>query len=831
MKHHGRATITYNGMRLRSKPGATLNLGGTSRAPEPLDDGTVGYAESTAAPELSCTVPLTADLAVDHNLNLAMRISADVTRLMGGLAKGEGGLRKFGNAAKQEMAALGQFAGSMEGKLAQLGLGISAVAVGVQSARMDKDLKQLQLTAGATADEAKRLRTELINAQIATGQGADELKGGVDALVAGGLSLGEATATVKPMADTLAVAKTNADALARAMGVAGKMFDIDLSKTEDARLLLDKMVVAGRAGNAELENLPDVFARVGNSAKISNLSLDKTLALVETLSLVEPNAERLSTLTDSTLRVFTNRKYMEDASKATGIKFFNADESRRDALKVLADIKGKYDTLGTDKKRFGFISKAFGNADLDTQKGLKTLLDGNSLNKLDSILADVSSAGGTIARDLPDAIGNAVDQTGRLKGALREAGDGFAQPINDAISGAIKFGLDSKVNGGLELSGTDMILGGAAGALGIAAAARYGGKAVKGLAGKFGGVGVGVATGKALEEAAGVTPVFVVNMSDGGMGGSLSPVDALAGELGGPKVFSKLKTTMALLGGVDLAAIPSMGAGAVALSAGAVAGAGAAGYGVGTLINDYLLTNDGPLGSEFGASLGESIGEGVAYLLSPFSEDARAAIAVNKAADEAAAQDAERLAAALDTAGARILTNSKDFAREMQAQALLIGERIGLENVPAFYAAQPKATGPLALNPVLPRSLEDGLQHWTQEKVQAGSQNAPLNDLLLGKTGTLERQLAAVTGKLREPTGPLAQGAVIPAETLAAATRTLKQEVVQAMRSTQQAPAEVNGLIEVRVSNDGRPPLVTRLQSSGGVDMKTAYVGRTGAGS
>lgn len=569
----------------------------------------------------------------DHNLNLAMRISADVTRLMGGLAKGEGGLRKFGNAAKQEMAALGQFAGSMEGKLAQLGLGISAVATAVQSAHLDKDLKQLQLTAGATADEAKRLRTELINAQIATGQGADELKGGVDALVAGGLSLGEATATVKPMADTLAVAKTNADALAKAMGVAGKMFDIDLSKTEDARLLLDKMVVAGRAGNAELENLPDVFARVGANAKSSNLSLDKTLALVETLSLVEPNAERLSTLTDSTLRVFTNAKYMKDASKATGVKFFDADGSRRDALKVLGDIKGQYDTLDSDKQRFGFISKAFGSTDLDTQKGLKTLLDGNSLNKLDSILADVSSAGGTIARDLPDAIGNAVDQTGRLKGALREAGDGFAQPINDAISGAIKFGLDSKANGGLELSGTDMIAGGAAGALGIAAAARYGGKAIKGLAGKFGGVGVGVATGKALEEAAGVTPVFVVNMPDGGgLGGTLGTVDKLAGDIGGPKVFSKLKTTLALLGGAPLSALPSFGAGALAMSAGAVAGAGAAGYGAGTLINDYLLTSSGPLGSDIGASISDAIGSAIAHIISPFSEEARNAIAVNKAA-------------------------------------------------------------------------------------------------------------------------------------------------------------------------------------------------------
>lgn len=70
MKHHGRATISFNGMRLSSKPGATLNLGGTSRTAEALDDNTVGYAESTAAPELSCTVPLTAGLDVEALRNL-----------------------------------------------------------------------------------------------------------------------------------------------------------------------------------------------------------------------------------------------------------------------------------------------------------------------------------------------------------------------------------------------------------------------------------------------------------------------------------------------------------------------------------------------------------------------------------------------------------------------------------------------------------------------------------------------------------------------------------------------------------------------------------------
>lgn len=560
----------------------------------------------------------------NRDLNLALRLSADASRLMGGLAKGEGGLRKFGSAAKREMQALGRFAGSVEGRLAQLGLGVSAIAAGMQSARLDKDLKQLQLTAGGTADQVERLRHELHDAQIATGQASGELLAGVDALVAGGLNMGEATATVKPMAETLAVAKTNADALAKAMGVASKQFDIDLSKTEDARLLLDKMVVAGRAGNAELEDLPGIFARVGSSAKSSNLSLDQTLALVEALSLVEPSAERLATLTDSTLRVFTNANYMKAASKATRVKFFDADGSRRDALEVIGEIKAKYDKLGTDAQRFKFINAAFGKTDLDTQRGLKTLLDGDSLGKLGAVFADISGAGGTIARDLPDAINNAVDQTGRLKGALREAADGFAQPINNALGEAIKFGLDKK-NGGLGLSGTEIMVGGAGLALGTAAAARYGGKAIKGLAGKFGNVGVGVATGKALEAAAGVQPVFVVNMSDG-MGGSLGAADKVAskaGDLLNPKTFSKLKTTAALLGGAPLSALPSFGAGAMATAGVAVAGAGAAGYGVGTLINDYLID---------GTALGDSIGKAVAYAISPFSESARNAIAVNNAA-------------------------------------------------------------------------------------------------------------------------------------------------------------------------------------------------------
>jgi hypothetical protein len=371
----------------------------------------------------------------------------------------------------------------------------------------------------------------------------------------------------------------------------------------------------------------DIFARVGGNARAANLDIDQTLALVETLSAFEPNAERLATLTDSTLRVFTNDKYRKEAEKATGVKFFNADESQRDPFKVIEDIKSRYDTLTTDLQKNNFLAAAFGTADQDTIKGVRSLLSNGSMAELASKLKGVREAGGTVNRDLDDAISNAVDQTGRLKGAMREAADGFAKPINDAVSEAIKFGLDSKQNGGLGLDGTDIMVGGALGAAGLFGAARYGGKAIQGLAGKFGSTAAGVATGKALEEAAGVQPVFVVNMPDG-FGGKLGTAEKLAGTAGdlvSPKTFSKLKTTLALLGGAPLSALPSFGAGAMATAGAAVAGAGAAGYGVGTLLNDYLID---------GTALGDKIGEAVAYAISPFSESARSAIAANKATSE-----------------------------------------------------------------------------------------------------------------------------------------------------------------------------------------------------
>tara|TARA_R110002050_G_scaffold269917_1_gene412416 strand:- start:39482 stop:39838 length:357 start_codon:yes stop_codon:yes gene_type:complete len=52
----GRAFITVNGKRLKSRPGATLKIGGFNRTPVIGDDGVHGYTEEVVAPEISCTI-------------------------------------------------------------------------------------------------------------------------------------------------------------------------------------------------------------------------------------------------------------------------------------------------------------------------------------------------------------------------------------------------------------------------------------------------------------------------------------------------------------------------------------------------------------------------------------------------------------------------------------------------------------------------------------------------------------------------------------------------------------------------------------------------------
>ncbi len=468
-----------------------------------------------------------------ENMRLYLELMGKSGNLKSELNSSKNAVSRWSSVVRSELSSLRNLAGSATGQLAALGVSFGVVQTMGDSARLDKSLTRIKQTGGAAAHEMALLRKELFTMSRQTGQPLEDLQAGFDGLVQSGLDWKSALESIKAVNIGSAVTGAQANILSGGLTVGATAFNFDLAKPGQALQLLDKMTVAGRQGNAELNNLSDIFSRVGVNAASAGMNFDKTLAFIEGLSLVERQPERLATLADSTLRLFNNLKYMKDAQQATGVQFFDNKGGRRDPLAIIADIKKRYDSLKTDQQRAGFIQKAFGQADLDTQKGMKTFLAGDALAKVEVFAKTIGTAGGTLKRDLADATDNMVDQIGMLKNDLREAADGFVKPMNQALGSWIKWVRESKDNGGAGLNGQDMIKYGVGGGAAALLLGRYGGRAAGRLFSGAGGLAAGTATGKAMEEFAGVTPVFVVNMPGNFGGGAATPTPGGPGRIGG----------------------------------------------------------------------------------------------------------------------------------------------------------------------------------------------------------------------------------------------------------------------------------------------------------
>lgn len=303
-----------------------------------------------------------------------------------------------------------------------------------RGATLDRTLLRIKRTAGATKAQADQIRNDLMKMSVETGTPVEELVGSFSTMIQSGQSWDSAKGAVGAINQAVALTGANADDLARSLAVAGETFNFDLTQPGKALELLDKMLIAGDLGSAEIEDLSDVFAKVGANAKAANFTMEQTLALTEALSKVEKNKERLGTLTDSTLRMFTNQKYMLAAAKATGVKFYEKDGSRRDPVKVLGDLSAAYKKLNTLKQRDNFIAKAWGEVDQTTITGIRTLLNGNSLTDLQRYVEKIQKAPGEIKNKMGEGMGNAASQLERLKESMKKLGDEAARPVNEVIA-------------------------------------------------------------------------------------------------------------------------------------------------------------------------------------------------------------------------------------------------------------------------------------------------------------------------------------------------------------------------------------------------------------
>lgn len=501
-----------------------------------------------------------------------------------------------------------------------IGASVSAGMVALSSANLDKSLTSVMLTAGATREEADALRKDLFRMGRETGQPIDELLAGFNSLVQSGQSWASSVQEIDAMSKAMAVGGADARSLADALGVASTAFQFDLEKPGLALNILDKMRVAGKLGNAEMENLSSIFGRMGVNASMAGLSFEGTLAFIETLSRVEKQPERLATLADSTLRLFTNLEYMKDVSKATGIRFFDVDGNRRDVAAVLGDMRKQFRNLKTEKEQTLWIGKAFGQTDLDTRKGIASLLGGDMLDSFGSYISQIEQAAGAITKDLPTALDNPLVQAQRLRATLRESGDEMAKPIN-AVLGRMASVLSDNPETTKHLARVAVELVAVAGAITLAVKGAGVFREFKNIlaSGSKGGLkGVSDAIGRG-------SPVYVTNWREagfGGMGGAPgkwgggwgNPVPSRPSE-GIPTGSLPASRSARMMGFLTNPAVIGTGlaaAGAIAAFAEEGATFHALGRSFGGAVGTALGSFGGPLGMLIGQSIGDYLGGSLA---------------------------------------------------------------------------------------------------------------------------------------------------------------------------------------------------------------------------
>lgn len=181
---------------------------------------------------------------------------------------------------------------------------------------------------------------------------------------------------------------------------------------------------------------------------------------------------------------------------------------------------------------------------------------------------------GTIQSSLAVAFDPVLDKLSTMKSYM-----------NDLTADAGKWAGEHRTTSGVVAGGTIAAVAGVGlyGLLQLLKSGWHGGKMLKGLATDGASLAGGVAEGKALQAATGVTPVFVTNFAQmtggGGVGGAAA--DVATGAVAGG-VLKKLALSAGLLRAApSMAAIAEMGASAVGVAAAAVVAAGAVGYGAG----------------------------------------------------------------------------------------------------------------------------------------------------------------------------------------------------------------------------------------------------------
>ncbi len=542
----------------------------------------------------------------------------------------EGSMRQLSTNGSRHMNRLQRVTGGLGRTLDRVGnrwTALATGAAGVQTIRsltaLEERFTRLGIQSNQSAEQMDELRRQIFDTAREAEIRVDpsQITSAIESIVEKTGDLEFARQNIRNIG--LAISATGAEG-SNIGEILAEFQKMDIRSMDQVLETIDTLNQQGKEGAFTLQNLASLGPRVVTAytavGREGPQAIREMGAALQVIRQGTGSSEQAATAFEALLRTFQQADKIKQLRK-NGIRLYDPEELEkgRQVLRPINELM--VEIVEAVDGRGSLLSGVF---DAEAMRAFNAALGEynrtGGVESLDKFL-QVQGNGNTTINDSARAADTAAGAMRSLAGAWESFADenltDYIQGLADALNSLDQETVDAWLSFGgkaaASLAGLYALrsVGKLAGDLGRGGRSLMRGRTTGGVAGGLGGAVGSMAP----------VPVYVTNWG-GGPGGT----GGAGGRRGGrPSVprhrVNRLSNWQVARRAPSVRMIPAAGLGALGTAGLAVGGAGAAGYGVGTLLNESLLTDKGPLGTQTGREIGEAIGESVAKTLAFFGND------------------------------------------------------------------------------------------------------------------------------------------------------------------------------------------------------------------
>ncbi|KGE77646.1 phage tail tape measure protein [Halomonas salina] len=554
----------------------------------------------------------------------------------------EGAMRSMASSGQRHMGRLRRAAGGVGSMIDSVGNRWTALATGAAGfgtvrnlVALEERFTRLGIAAGRSEEDMEALRRKIFETARESDIRVDpaQITAAVEAIVEKTGDLEFAEQNLRNIGAAISATGAQGNSIGEILAEFQKMGIRDFDEVLRSIDTLNEQGKSGAFTLAELANLgPRVVTAYTALGREGPRAIREMGAALQVIRMGTGSSEQAATAFEALLRTFQNAEKAAEISRLSGVQIFD-QEALKEGREVLRPINElMVELVEAADGRASRMSQAF--PDSEALRAFNAVMgEYNRTGAVESMerFFQVQGDGSATMGDSARAADTAAGALRNLSSAWRDFSDSNLSEHIQAAADALNSLDQETVDRWLKIGG--MAAGGLAGLYALRSLGRLGADLGRGArsiwgAGRSTTGGIAGDLGSAASRAAPV-PVYVTNWGAGGPGGRGPGRRTTGTRKGGGYTPPTTRSTPRAGGSpspstarAGLSSRAISGALAVGSRAVPVAGAFGAGYGIGTLIDRYLLE---------GTAAGDKIGEIVARTLAALGNDeARRAVAINE---------------------------------------------------------------------------------------------------------------------------------------------------------------------------------------------------------